>query len=585
MFTQNVVKGFTVKAYQGDAKTLLAFNLSKALAKNLAGFTIAVKPGTEASYYLLNALHFADPTGQVQDKTEPAESTLNAPIQKFRWLHVPGNYHQKEGVFYGKYTYTVTPRYFDKDDHLLAIDLTLSVSVQIEVIPFVKGSLSLGFTRGFVQSQAFSHHFGPKAPFKPAKYDLTFDTGTTAGTGSDGISYTYKDEYVWSGFTAREQIFGILTELQQDKTLSVDVFAYDFNEPDIINAFLQLGKEKRIRILLDNASLHHNAKKPKPEDNFETAFAAAAHSTAYLKRGHFTRFQHNKVFILKKGGNAIKVLTGSTNFSITGIYVNSNHVAIFNDVTVAKAYADVFDEAWNDDMNEKAFLKSPISAKTYTFTGKGLPQMNITFSPHADAFSKTRLQSIADRVAKEKSSVLFAVMDTDDTVKGPISGALKKLHDRLDIFSAGITDSKTDIYLYKPNTPGGIKVTGLPGQTLLPPPFDAEKSITVGHQIHHKFIICGFNTPSAVLWFGSSNLAQGGEDENGDNLIELHDQDIATAFAIEAFGMIDHFMFRDKFSAKTKNAKPKPLVLTQDDSWTDKYFDKNDLYYMDRQLF
>ena len=35
---------FSVRAYRGDAKTLLAFNLAKAGTKNLAGFTIQCEP-------------------------------------------------------------------------------------------------------------------------------------------------------------------------------------------------------------------------------------------------------------------------------------------------------------------------------------------------------------------------------------------------------------------------------------------------------------------------------------------------------------------------------------------------------------
>jgi len=35
------------------------------------------------------------------------------------------------------------------------LDPARSVSVTIDVVPFVKGHLALGFTRGFVQSQAF----------------------------------------------------------------------------------------------------------------------------------------------------------------------------------------------------------------------------------------------------------------------------------------------------------------------------------------------------------------------------------------------------------------------------------------------
>ncbi len=71
--------------------------------------------------------------------------------------------------------------------------------------------------------------------------------------------------------------------------------------------------------------------------------------------------------------------------------------------------------------------------------------------------------------------------------------------------------------------------------------------IGLGHQVHHKFIVCGFNSPDAVVYCGSSNLALGGETSNGDNLIAIHDRDVATVFAIEALELVDHFNFLDQF--------------------------------------
>jgi hypothetical protein len=47
-------------------------------------------------------------------------------------------------------------------------------------------------------------------------------------------------------------------------------------------------------------------------------------------------------------------------------------------------------------------------------------------------------------------------------------------------------------------------------------------------------VITDFNRSTARVWCGSSNLALGGEEDNGDNLICIRDQDVATAFAIEA---------------------------------------------------
>jgi len=38
---------------------------------------------------------------------------VNAPIHKFRWVHVPGQVHQGGTPAFGEYTYVVTPRYFE----------------------------------------------------------------------------------------------------------------------------------------------------------------------------------------------------------------------------------------------------------------------------------------------------------------------------------------------------------------------------------------------------------------------------------------------------------------------------------------
>ena len=130
-----------VNAYVGDAKTLLAFNMTKANAKNLAGFTVQVQPGNKPSYYILNELQYEKPSDHAQDPKLPPNSTFNAPIHKFRWLHVPGSAHQGLKPFFGTYTYTVTPRYFDGSGSLLPIDTKLSVALDVPVKPFVKGSL------------------------------------------------------------------------------------------------------------------------------------------------------------------------------------------------------------------------------------------------------------------------------------------------------------------------------------------------------------------------------------------------------------------------------------------------------------
>src|SRR4029453_8551797 len=79
---------FTVRAHAGDAKTFLGFDLPKARAKRLAGFTIQCKPGDQTPYYLYNKLQFKSPKSHAQVASEPSYSSVNAPIHKFRWVHI-----------------------------------------------------------------------------------------------------------------------------------------------------------------------------------------------------------------------------------------------------------------------------------------------------------------------------------------------------------------------------------------------------------------------------------------------------------------------------------------------------------------
>jgi phosphatidylserine/phosphatidylglycerophosphate/cardiolipin synthase-like enzyme len=594
----------TLKAYRGDAKTLLAFNLDKDRSKDLAGFTIQCKPDGQPAYFIYNELQFARPGDHTQDSKEPPRSSINAPIHKFRWLHVPGSVHQGTKPFRGKYTYTVTPRYFD-DGVLTPLDPALSASTTVVVDSFTKQSVELGFTRGFVQSQAFVNHFGKQASVQPGKHALQFDTAQVAGSNSHGEKFTFADEYDWMGFTAREKIFGLLGDVVKDKNLVVDVFAYDLNEPDMIGLLLKLAGQGRIRMILDNAALHHNAKKPTPEDQFEKAFNKAAKGKQLMQRGKFGRYSHDKVIIVYRKGakknTAVKVLTGSTNFSITGLYVNSNHVLIYNDPQVAGFYAGVFAEAWGDGVKKAAFAKSDWATKTYASTSRSTPKTSITFSPHDKSGAASALKPVVDQIAREgrkpkgDGSVLFAVMEMANG-NSPVYEALKTIHANSKVFSYGISDNPNGIYLYPVGKKTGVLVTGKPVQTQLPPPFNQVPNIGgVKHQIHHKFVVCGFNGDDPVVFCGSSNLASGGEENNGDNLLTIRDKDIATVFAVEALALVDHFNFLDSTATGGKTAKPKASkaqaaldakwFLSTNDGWTRKYFDPKDLHCIDRQMF
>ena len=130
------------------------------------------------------------------------------------------------------------------------------------------------------------------------------------------------------------------------------------------------------------------------------------------------------------------------------------------------------------------------------------------------------------------------------------------------VYSYGISDAPQGVFLYASGKATGVQVTGKPGQVTLPAPFDQVPSLP-GHEIHDKFVVCGLNGNDPVVYCGSSNLAAGGEAENGDNLLAIFDADVATAFAIEALGLVDHYNLLDRMANPKKTAAKKKAAAVK----------------------
>ena len=117
---------------------------------------------------------------------------------------------------------------------------------------------------------------------------------------------------------------------------------------------------------------------------------------------------------------------------------------------------------------------------------------------------------------------------------------------------------------------------------MLPKPFGKVANID-GYAIHHTFIVINFRGDNPVVYCGSSNLTFNPEQHNGDNLLEIHDKDIITAFAIQALALVDHFQWRNK------EIKEKSIYL--DDisnpakAWYNAWYDAEDLKSRQRNLY
>jgi phosphatidylserine/phosphatidylglycerophosphate/cardiolipin synthase-like enzyme len=555
--------GLTVVGYRGVGAALLAFDLPKDKVNGLAGFAVDRTDPKGKKQPLLNRISFEHP---LTSEDGPAErrwtDTHQAPFQYFRWVDIPPD------VVDGTYEYTVTARYFKRED---PVELRDGPSAKIKLPLLVDDwrNFKLGFTRGYLSSQAYGDHFhddqGKPLDFRARPETLDYDTAP------------YERQYRWLGFTGRHLLFDFLRDCVRDKNCSVDMFAYDFDEPDMLKLLEELGP--RLRAYLDVADLH-----TKP-GALELTVRERLEKSAGKKNVHassFTRFAHCKVLIKKgKDGQATKVLAGSANFSVRGLYVQANNIFVSSNRQVAGLYEDAFDQAFNHPGSE--FKSSPIAAKWQEVAASGIPTASYCFSPHKDG--NQSLGPVGMAIDDASTSVFYAVMQFGG---GAVTEAIQKLPNRSDVFTMGVIDQSSKAVVFSPSSPNGTQIpfAYLHGQ--VPWPFKEELGRDapggedqIGKIIHDKFVVVDFNGEDPQVFFGSSNLAKGGEQDNSDSLVACKDPLVVTSFAVEAVRNIDHFHFR---SALHNATKPKPLVL-HTGKWWDWYYDTSNLKCRDRELF
>ncbi|QHB56734.1 phospholipase (plasmid) [Ralstonia solanacearum] len=572
------IDSFQVKVYQGDSAVLFAFDVSQADRAGLAGFAIQCTPQGQAPYWVPNRLTFDAPVhAEAPLRAGRYADSIDAPFQSFHWVHFPPHAA-------GQYRYTVHARYFVSTGTVqLETRATRTLDVVLKT-PMTDWA-TVGMVRGYVSSQAFIDHYGGNTALAPdnrarAKSPLLYDT------------QPYLDKYAYLGATGRQLIIDLLNQCKASDGYGIDVLAYDLDEPDILRAFAWLAQRgRKVRLIQDDSvdTGAHPTGHGTP-DAFETqAVALLEQAGAEVRRTHLARFQHHKAILLRDAaGKPVRVLAGSANFSLRGLYVQANSVLVFGQ-DAAQLYADVFDCLWDLIGGEGAavsssqvaagFRKDALAAGWHPVPPTGTPRARFAFSPHqTDAL----LTEAADRVKNAESSVLFAVMATDGG--GAMVDTLEHVvPQKAGLLSLGVIDKAGGVSAFAPGR-------GVPSQTVsfaylkdeAPAPFKQEVDAGTGQHIHHKFVVCDFNGAQPVVFCGSSNLSRGGEEQNGDSLIAIHDPAIVTAYAIEAVRLFDHYRFR---ASQSKASAASPLVLKATDAWADPYYDPHNIKFTERTLF
>ncbi|NOJ44382.1 phospholipase D-like domain-containing protein [Bradyrhizobium australiense] len=551
---------FTLKIHRGDGMALVAMDWKDDEPPlDFVGFAIEYKePNGNRFFALKNRIAFPGADG----KTNPNRlSSMQSPIQKFRWVHFPRN-----AELAGEFVYRVTPVFMNKQDELsFGEQQVAAIELRRETYP---DQLNVTYTRGFVLSQAFVDRYKTISKLLPAK-------------AKDGLKFTpthpkKNEALAWMGFEARSAILEVLDQAIKDEDAKVRVVAYDLSQIEVVSRLEKMGS--RLKIIIDDAGEHGHA------DSGETQAARRLMKTAgedNVKRQKMGALQHNKTIVVD-GPNLKKAVCGSTNFSWRGLYVQSNNAVVLTGESAIKPFLDAFESYWEND--EAADFGATGSAE---WTSLGLRNINaeVSFSPHVSG--NALLDSIAEDMKSAESSVLFSLAFLYQT-EGSIREAVKKLAKAEGIFLYGISDKKVGgLDFQKPD--GKVKpVFPSALSKNVPEPFKSEPKGGGGNRMHHKFVVIDFDKPTARVYFGSYNFSPPADTSNGENLLLIRDRRIAVSYMIEALRIFDHYHFR-VVQAEAKNARKKlqlakpPRKRGEKTWWSEYYTDERKI--RDRKLF
>jgi phosphatidylserine/phosphatidylglycerophosphate/cardiolipin synthase-like enzyme len=261
---------------------------------------------------------------------------------------------------------------------------------------------------------------------------------------------------------------------------------------------------------------------------------------------------------------------GSTNFSWRGFFVQSNNAIVLHSDSAVETFSKAFDAYWEHDEPDEFGATPSADLTDLDLTGI---DSRVGFSPHSE--DNALLKTVGEDIDTAESSVLYSLAFLAQT-DGAVTDAIEDVTANDDIFVYGIADKEVGgIDLQKPS---GNVVPVFPAALAgdVPEPFKSEPAGGSGIRMHHKFVVIDFDKPTARVYMGSYNFSKPADRQNGENLLVIRDQKIATSYAIEALRIFDHYHFR--VVAQEAKDKDRPLVLAKpptgadEKPWWDAYY-------------
>jgi phosphatidylserine/phosphatidylglycerophosphate/cardiolipin synthase-like enzyme len=423
-----------------------------------------------------------------------------------------------------------------------------------------------------------------------------------------------------------------LVDRQEKEGGEVYLALYELHDPELISLLLSAVKGGKIHLILSTAgSTNPNPKgtpkeqrKPVVWDTENNDARVALHNaaSASIQDRMFdnkTPIGHDKFAVYVKEGEPTTVMTGSTNWTETGLCTQSNNCIIVEDKTIAKFYFDFWHRLRSDKQPAREqYTVTPRNGKPIkgakpnnAIQGPELRRSNmrpfgpvaltdqttkaeVWFSPNTKTANKTAqspmpgdLNDVYTLMDHAKQAILFLTFMPGESGKQNIIGKAAKLaKERTDLLVAGaISDPSAMPNFARPAKGQPKPKTKIPVPTVWWP--DGEDSriamirataistpvgdlhpelLSAGHAIiHDKIIVIDpLDKDGCAVITGSHNLGYKASYDNDENLLIIRgNQPLALSYAVHVIDVYQHYLMRAKQEDEERKAliagkKPKP---------------------------
>jgi len=297
-----------------------------------------------------------------------------------------------------------------------------------------------------------------------------------------------RDESRHTGATIEKALIEAIDGTQR----TIDAALFELNAPDTTAALVRaLQRGVKVRILADD---EHNLDDP------SATIQEVIDAGAEVKSDRRSALMHNKFFIF----DGQRVWTGSTNVTRNDIYNNNNNAMLIRSSKLVENFQHEFHEMFELGIFTRTADVDPIPNRSFTINGT---RIETYFSPSDGREIESRLVELINNA---QTSVRF--MTFSFTLES-VGTALINQHQK------GL------------NITGVVETTGsLQGQ-LLPLACAGANVRQDGNPniLHSKVFIID----ESIVVMGSFNFSASARDNNSENLLIIHNADVATAYTAE----------------------------------------------------